>query len=119
MKRTFVSSLVVVILSASLAPIASAQTTEMSLAPSTEVSVSRADATPFDLVSLAYQGFLEAEGIPMADGLINRYESGNITARDVVQAGINSNRLSSDRLDDSSYISSVNTQLNSFIRYDD
>ena len=85
MKRTFVSSLVVVLLSASFAPIASAQTTETSFASSTEVSASRSDTTPFDLV----------------------------------QAGINSNRLSSDKLNDNSYISSVNTHLNSFIRYDD
>lgn len=112
MKRAFVGSLVAVLMSASLAPIASAQTSTTidSSFPMT-AAAARMDVTPFNLVFLAYQGFFEEEGIPMAGGLIDRYESGGVTAQDLVQVAINMNRLSPDKLNDDGYLRSVDYQL--------
>jgi hypothetical protein len=73
---------------------------------------------PFDLVTMAYQGFFEGEGIPPANRFTNRYENGQLSAQDLVQAAIQSNRLPATTLTDSGYIHRVNTQLVAFIKLD-
>jgi hypothetical protein len=75
----------------------------------TETSISQ--LSPFELVNLAYQGFLSSEGVPVAGGLIAQYQTGSLTAEDLVQAAINTNRLSSEALDDSRYLRAVDTWL--------
>ncbi len=41
---------------------------------------------PFDLVVLAYRGYLKQEGIPSASALISGYETGSISAKALVNA---------------------------------
>jgi len=120
MKRAVVGSLVAVLLSASVAPIASAQTvTAVDSSFPARAAADRMDVTPFNLVFLAYQGFFESEGIPMAGGLIDWYKSGQVTSRDLVQVAIGMNRLSADRLNDEGYIRSVEFQLQSLVENGD
>lgn len=117
MKRVFLGSLAAILLSAGMAPVATAQTLTAvdSSFPSAAESV-RMDVTPFNLVFLAYQGFFEEEGIPMASGLIDWYDSGRITSRDLVQVAIGMNRLSSETLNDEGYLRAVDYQLNTLTR---
>jgi len=69
--------------------------------------------TPFQLVSLAYQGNLNSDGIPGYGGLITAYQSGRITAKDIVQIAVNNNRLTQDVLSDRGYLNAVEVELRS------
>lgn len=117
MKRAFVGSLTAVLLSAGMAPVAMAETvTEVdSSFPAAAESV-RMDVTPFNLVFLAYQGFFESEGVPMASALISWYESGRIEAEDLVNIAIGMNRLSPDTINNEMYLDAVEFQLDSLGR---
>jgi hypothetical protein len=97
MKRFLVSSLSVLLLSVAVAPGVKAETFQ---------------ANPFQLVSLATQGYLQEYGIPKYSALVDAYSEGQITARDVIQAAINDNRVSADKLNDESYLSAVDNFLN-------
>jgi len=117
MKRAVVGSLVAVLLSAGMAPIAHAETLTAvdSSFPATSAAA-RMDVTPFNLVFLAYQGFFESEGIPMAGGLVDWYRTGRVTSQDLVQVAIGMNRLSAERLNDEGYLRSVDYQLSTLVR---
>ena len=67
--------------------------------------------TPFSLVSLANQGYFQAQGIPSSSGLIVAYESERVSAEDLVKSAIATRRLSPEVLNDQSYLSAVNVQL--------
>lgn len=69
--------------------------------------------TPFQLVSLAYQGNLNTDGIPSYGALITAYQSGRITAKDIVQIAVNNNRLTQDVLSDRGYLNAVEDELHS------
>lgn len=77
---------------------------------------SQGKIAPFNLVGLAYQGFFEEQGIPSAEALFSAYRRGEISAEDVVKGAIQANRLSSELLKDSNYISAVNSQLEALTR---
>jgi hypothetical protein len=65
----------------------------------------------FDLVRSAYRGEFEGEGIPPYHQLIMNYESGEIEARDVVEAAVADGELSPAALEDEDYIEAVEAQL--------
>jgi hypothetical protein len=67
--------------------------------------------TPFNLVGLAYQGFLKNQGIPSGGILINLYQNREITGKDLVESAVKANRLSPEVLNDSGYIADVDNQL--------
>lgn len=91
------------------APIASAQTTtESSNTPNFELS-------PFNLASLAYQGRLGDQGVPGYASLESGVNSGAITAEDVMQAAIDSGRLSASMQNDRNYTVSLQNQLDVLI----
>lgn len=69
---------------------------------------------PFNTAFLAYQGNFKTEGIPSSSALIVQYQTGNLTARDVVQAAINAKKLPVEALNNTSYINAVDSQLKSF-----
>jgi hypothetical protein len=71
---------------------------------------------PFNTAFLAYQGYLKEQGIPSASGLIFAYQTGNLTANDVVQAAVKANKLPAEVLNDQDYLSAVDSQLTSFSR---
>ena len=74
--------------------------------------------TPFQLVSLAYQGMYRSQDIPGFASLIFGYHYRQITAKDVIKAAISAKELTPDTLNDRDYVSAVDTQLFSLDRPD-
>lgn len=66
---------------------------------------------PFNLAYMAYQGWFTNEGVPSANQLIRDYRTGRISAVEVAQAAIQTNRLAADTLNDDSYLDSLDAQL--------
>jgi hypothetical protein len=108
MKRLILSGLIL-LLSAAIAPAVQAQMTSTALPNDTQTLVKT--ATPVDLVSLAYQGFFESEGIPKFSGLIYASESGQVTAEDLVRVAIGMHRLSPDAINDQGFLAQIKQQL--------
>ncbi|QLE41868.1 hypothetical protein FD723_16540 [Nostoc sp. C052] len=71
---------------------------------------------PFNLVSLAYQGGLEQQGIPSAGTLIFERQNRKILAEDLVKAAVSANKLPPQFLNDQNYLSAVRSQLTSLSR---
>jgi hypothetical protein len=113
MKRLIVTVLSTLALITALAPPGKAQVATVNSSSPEAAEAAGMSVTPFNLVFLAYQGFLESEDIPTAGGLISQYRTGRITAEDLVQAAINMNRLPSDAINDNRYIRAVDNQLSS------
>lgn len=67
--------------------------------------------TPFNLAYLAYHGYFESQGIPQYQGLTDSFQSGKITATQVVKAAVKDNRLPESFLKNEPYIQAVATQL--------
>ncbi|MEH1770108.1 hypothetical protein [Nostoc sp.] len=68
---------------------------------------------PFNIAFLAYQGYLKEQGIPSGGALLFKYQSGNLTAKDIVQAAVKANKLPAQVLNDSSYLNALDSQLTS------
>ncbi|MEH2269347.1 MAG: hypothetical protein V7K68_13080 [Nostoc sp.] len=68
---------------------------------------------PFNIAFLAYQGYLKEQGIPSGGTLLFRYQSGNLTAKDVVQAAVRANKVPAQVLNDPSYVNAVELQMTS------
>ena len=68
---------------------------------------------PFNAAFLAYQGELKAQGIPSGSALLFQYQTGNLTALDVVKAAVNAHKLPSQALNDRGYVNVVESQLTS------
>lgn len=96
MKNQLIGLLSFLVLSTAIAPIASAET---------------AEATPFQLVSLAQNGYLDDQGIPKGSTFLNEYQEGRITANDIVQAAIRDHRLTQNTLSDRAYLNAVAEQM--------
>ncbi|MCC5646428.1 hypothetical protein LC607_26635 [Nostoc sp. CHAB 5824] len=69
---------------------------------------------PFDAAFLAYQGNLKAQGIPSGSALVSQYQTGSLTALDVVKAAVNAKKLPAQALNDTGYLNAVESQLTSF-----
>ena len=66
----------------------------------------------FNLVSSAYRGDFEDQGINSYAVLVGNYEAGELTAEDLINAAIESGELSPGALEDESYVEAVDSQLN-------
>ncbi|MBW4426153.1 MAG: hypothetical protein KME50_17315 [Nostoc desertorum CM1-VF14] len=82
---------------------------------SSSISVSYLE--PFNLVTFAYQGGLKQHGIPSGETLVFQTLNRNISAKDLVKAAVNADKLPSQVLNDQSYLSAVNLQLNALPDY--
>lgn len=103
MKR-IASSLVVLALSvAAFAPVANAE------------SAGDRKLTSFDVANLAYQGRLTENGIPGYSSLAASVNSGSVTAEDVIQAAIDSGRLSETVLQDDDFVTAVERYLENLV----
>lgn len=109
MKRFIFSSLSALLLTAAIAPIVQAQTAPP-VSP-TNVQTAVTAATPAEVVSLAYQGFFESEGIPKYGRLIDAAEVGDVTAEDLVKVAIGTRRVSPDVANDPNYLAAVDQHL--------
>ncbi|MCC5605274.1 hypothetical protein LC612_00275 [Nostoc sp. CHAB 5834] len=69
---------------------------------------------PFDAAFLAYQGNLKPQGIPSGSALVFQYQTGSLTALDVIKAAVNAKKLPAQALNDTSYLNAVESQLTSF-----
>jgi hypothetical protein len=67
--------------------------------------------TPFNLVSLAYQGEFKNQGVGGYNSLLTAIRFDEISGKDLVQIGIDTGRLSAETINDSNYVSSVDSQL--------
>jgi hypothetical protein len=113
MQRLLLSSLSVLVLLASAVPNANAQI--IGASPSDRAVVtSRTDLKPFNLVFLAYQGYFKKSGIASAGQFTSDLRSGKVTAKSLVQAAVNENKLPSQTLEDEEYLSSVTNVIQFF-----
>jgi hypothetical protein len=112
MRPLIFGSLSLLLMSAATAPAIKAQ-------PSVAVGPAEAgvvpsyvqQTTPVNLVSLAYRGYFKNQGIPSYGVLITAYQSGKISAQELVQVAIEANRVSAEVLSDSGYINAVEQGL--------
>lgn len=65
----------------------------------------------FNLVSSAYRGDFEDQGINSYAVLVGNYESGELTAEDLINAAIDAGELSPSAMEDDSYVQAVDAQL--------
>lgn len=110
MQRLLIASLSTLILAAAVPTYAN----EIS-ATSQDSNLNLVEITPFNLVQRGYQGYFLSE-IPRYGNFHSAVNSGKIKAIDLVKSAISSGRLSQDKLNDQSYLSAVQTQLNNFDR---
>lgn len=114
MHRLIVGSLSFLLMSIAITPAVRAETPSDNPFDATVEDLPSVEnqTTPFNLVTLAYQGFFEKQGVPSAGGLLQAYRSGNISAEDLVQGAIETNRLSPEVLNDREYMAAVQSHLN-------
>ncbi len=72
--------------------------------------------SPFSLITSGFQGRLKPHGIPGGTIFLSKIRSNRIGAKDLVQSAISSGRLSEDTLNDTEYLSQVDSLLNSLDR---
>ncbi|MEB3211426.1 MAG: hypothetical protein VKL39_08720 [Leptolyngbyaceae bacterium] len=122
MKRLVISGLSTLLLLGATAPVVTAQTSgddygNDPMTPSSNTyggygtDIRQTEA--FNLVSFAYRGQLEDEGIAGYNQLIQDFRTRDVTAEDVVQAGIDNGYLSPAALEDEQYVNAVFVQLES------
>lgn len=121
MKRYLSFGLVVVAISLAVnTPVAARGKTEVVTKPEVARSLrlaadrpSSGYITPFELVTSAYQGQYRDHSIPGFGSFIYGIGTGQITAKDLVKAAIDSKRLPPQAISNRSYLNYVNLQLRS------
>jgi|GEM_PF-1266470 len=103
-KISFVGSLLVIALAATT-PV-NAQSIENKQSTDNSYSIS-----PRQLITLARQGRFERQGIPSHDGFRQGVRSGKITADELIESAIASNRLTEDVKSDRNYVNRVAKHL--------
>ncbi|MFB2893519.1 hypothetical protein ACE1CI_11455 [Aerosakkonemataceae cyanobacterium BLCC-F50] len=116
MKHLIFGGLSVLLLSAMSSPAVLAQTNTQNSVVNNEDS--QYSISPFNLVSMAYQGFFKEQGVPSAGALINAYNFGNVKARDIVAGAVKTDRLPAQILNDRDYITAVDWQLQTLRRHE-
>ncbi|WP_055073524.1 hypothetical protein [Pseudanabaena sp. 'Roaring Creek'] len=109
MKRLLLTLLPALLISTAIAPSVKAADDAMPM-PSVEVTM-KITLTPFNLAYLAHQGYFKDQGIPDSGELMRGFIDGSITAKQIVKAAVDSNRLPAAFLQNESYISAVKVQL--------
>lgn len=85
-----------------------AQTRAISRVNSTNTRASDSfQATPFQLVFLAYRGHFRERGIPSYDAFLSAYGEGKISEADIVSVGIAANRVPPQMMTDKRYLRAV------------
>lgn len=113
MKRLIVGSLSLLLISISTS-VVRADTSAYNPASGGKTPSYIARLTPFNLVTLAYQGQFQDQGIPSYQDLILAYQAKQISAEDIVRGAVKSKRLPSEALSDKGYLNAVRTQLDGF-----
>ena len=113
MQRLISSSLSVLLLTIAAAPVLGAQNQASN--SQTSPSTNSYQLTPFNLVSLAYQGGFRQQGIPSAGALVFAYEDGQVGAIRLVRSAIAANQLPPSVLKDRGYLNAVDFQLDQLL----
>jgi hypothetical protein len=115
MKRIALVGLSILALSLAATTSVKAETRTETLAMSTAAIVNNSTVktkiTPFNLVSLAYQGEYRMQGIPGFSSLQSAIYNKTITAKDLVKVAIAANQLTPDAQTDRAYLNAVDLQL--------
>ena len=115
MRRSISTMLTTLLLCAAILPAAAeSQTAPISLNPYAANQHRANQIRPFNLAYLAYQGYLKDQGIPSNGVLIDAIASGSITAQDIIQAAVKTNRLPEQILNDQGYRHNLEDQLQGF-----
>lgn len=109
MKRLIIGGISALMLASAHAPAATAQKTALT-STTVRSTITRA-LTPFNLVSLANQGYFKNQGIPSSGALVAAHRAGRVSAEDIVKSAVATNRLSPQVLNDQRYLSAVKAQL--------
>lgn len=121
MKSTFVASLVsvmVVVTTLIYAQVGLAQSlpTNPKASSGPEALLTRRqDLTPFQLVNLAYEGRLQAQGIPSYGQLERAYAQHRVNARTLVEAADLAGLISESSAQDEGYRNAVRSQMRSLM----
>ena len=107
------ASVIISTLFIAASPTVSASETAMNpTALNNTTQINSVKTSPVDLVYLAYRGYFKDRGIPSSQTLITAYSLGNISAEKLIQAGVETQRVTSDVLEDAEYVSAVESMLN-------
>jgi hypothetical protein len=96
-----------------LSPRAGTRTGQLSMVTTTAIGSNPANTklSPFELVSLAYQGEYRMQGVPGFGSFQSATSNQIITAKDLVKAAIAANQLSPETQTDRAYLNAVQQQL--------
>ncbi len=108
LQRLVMSGLIFSLISVVSTPIVRAEMTNDSYG---STSISSSDIQPFNLVTLAYQGYFKDEGIPSNGAFMNALHGGQITAKKLVESAIKAGRLPETATNDEAYLHYVDNQL--------
>lgn len=111
MKRLMLGVVSVLLTSAAIAPMASAEPVAANRTITGTTSTFTYQTSPYDLVYLAYRGYFAAQGIPSNNSFLSAYRFGRLSALDIVKSGVEVGRIAPERLSDRNYIHAVEFQL--------
>ncbi|MEH2148300.1 hypothetical protein [Nostoc sp.] len=74
---------------------------------------------PFDAAFLAYQSNLKAQGSPSGSALVSQYQTGNLTALNMVKTAVNAKKLPAQALNHKGYLNAVESHLTSYTTTND
>jgi hypothetical protein len=115
MRRSISVLLTTLLLSSVILPAAAqTQSAPTSFNPYAANQPSANQLRPFNLATLAYQGYLKDQGIPNNGALLSAIASRTITAQDIIQAAVKANRLPEQTLSDQGYRHNLEDQLQGF-----
>ncbi len=117
MKSKLLAGLAALALIAAAPAAANAQTSPQTLQPIASAAATtgtpRYSLNPFQLVNLAYEGGLQAQGIRGHGQLENDYAQHRVNAQALVNAGIEGGYVSASTAQDGSYLNAVRSQMRS------
>ena len=111
MKRLIIGSLSLVFLSSLAVTVAQAQPQAINSETFRSSVNPVVQLTPFELVSMANQGYFQEQGIPGYLNLVSAHRMGKLRAEQLVEAAIRAKKLSPEILSDRGYLSAVEPHL--------
>ena len=114
MERLLLAAVTTILIATTATPPALANKTAVNL--NVSHNQVQKNITPFNLVSLAYQGEFKNQGVGGYNSLLTAIRFSEISGNDLVKYGIDTGRLSAETINDSDYINSVDSQLQQLSR---
>jgi hypothetical protein len=115
MKRLMLGVVSVLLASAAIAPIASAEPVAANRTSAGITSPFTYQTSPYDLVYLAHRGYFAAQGIPSYSSFLSAYRFGRLSALDIVKSAVEVGKIAPERLSDRNYIHAVEFLLDGLV----